>query len=285
MKAQVASVSVVMVWAATSLLACAARSEEPSVPRVTSNLAAAEDRSWVVGAQLRDTDAKSLVERLNSSNLKKDEFETGADFEARTSRALSSIEATLANNPNGRSVVIASTTIDRLFTSYDADRQLLTVKGLAVTGLAGLLDALMIGPKFEYAWAIESLQVLGRKESYTGQTAFGAKSRVRKTRVTSYLVAFGLGSNHFQPWPYRGWSGQIPLEPERAKVVRDQLSLTVIGYLAPPYVFQTSDYVAPTISAPVELFIDKRGAVIRGVCGAVRNSTTGEVYLTFPLRS
>jgi hypothetical protein len=78
--------------------------------------------------------------------------------------------------------------------------------------------------------------------SYVGSNAFGVKARVTKHEVTYFCLGGNIGHEV-----------AFPVDPEKARKVKPNLRVLLIGSLAAPYRSESSDYSEATISDPVEV--------------------------------
>jgi hypothetical protein len=162
-------------------------------------------------------------------SIKKEEFETSAQFEDRRSalatRAVPgrlSIEDTIA-------ISVKPTENDfNLSLEYDADSSLLKLEFRESPSLKNC--------------SVPLRETSRRTGAYIGQNAFGATTKVTEHEVMKYCVS-GISDSRIE----------FSIANEKARRIKSNLRILLIGRLTPPYISESSNYASATISNPADV--------------------------------
>jgi hypothetical protein len=124
--------------------------------------------------------------------------------------------------------------------------------------------------------------------SYIGSNGFGAKREVNAWEHTEYEVLLSNSGFHSALHHRdalnafvvsRTFHIAIPMPLERAKTVKPQIRVLVIGKLSEPFVSSGSSYDGPTIDDPIELSVSYKYVQMDISAIWVYNHETGTVYV------
>jgi hypothetical protein len=212
---------------------------------------------------MKDAAIVPLFNQLRALNLRKGEYESSAEFEARAGAALERASST----SRGSIAVTAE-----LSTSYDADRQVIKVHSAILWnkpfGYRSLVTEAYDIPDYELMPVRTSEGTAG---SYTGSNAFGATRQVKVVRGEEYGVALTDLKRSGTRGSWYEWkdSIDIPMNPDRAKATRSKLGLRVVGEIVPPGAIWGVSGDSPTMRRPVDRTITMRYVTIRSQCAAI----------------
>jgi hypothetical protein len=209
-------------------------------------------------------DVRSLVEDLRRQNgLKKDQFETTAEFKTRASKALVALSEKYPANILDEFAVVLPVQPNVL--SYDADKQEFYYQAsTALTGRHILFDR-VLGLKTEYSGSGDDGGFLEYVETdretkvsdYDGETALGAKMHVSREEGTIWGVRVR------SPWndDVRALTNEdplvvLPVPQSQARDAASQIYIVLIGKSSTSALANTVDYQQPTLIEPREKSFD-----------------------------
>lgn len=207
--------------------------------------------------------SSDLLKLLHRSDLEKSEFETEAEYDTRIQRAIGAVTDVRAVVPITMGHYNAETETYRL---TGIELGLMFDRFMGVNKSVGLRDW----------YGARLARTFSDKPGYIGTNAFGVRRKVLRSDVTLYEVAF-LGGNLGED----GASVDIPLPRATAKGRLPHLKIVIAGALAAPYVIKSDSLVTPTVSFAVDGNIRHVGLVIEPSCGAVVDTSTGEMLAEF----
>lgn len=198
----------------------------------------------------------------------KDEFETTAQYEARVEKARGA-------DLGGRNIgdpLIVRLDIKKLDVAYDADAGVLNIRGPS--------------PR---AWDYRERAVNHRHEilvsssrrfvrSYEGSNAFGKQMMVAVYDRNDTSLVFDSYVD------FLFFKESLALPPERARDLKQNLRIFVVGVPASPFVLRKTDHTVPTTESPEELIINTTGVFIDFREIWLVNGRTGEIVLRPQLR-
>lgn len=184
----------------------------------------------------------------------KSEFETTAAYESRRAAATAGLDE----------VIIASTTINRNYVKYDADKGLLNVDGVAfgqsyfdtkqAFASAGLSyeaypRETRTGANIQFVVATEKKD----GPSYTAKNAFGATVLVKTFERMDHVIFDRAAEPDFKDSdkpPYQ--AAQISMTPEAAMALKPSIKMGFVVDLSKAFMFTGSKHNEPTIDSPFE---------------------------------
>lgn len=184
--------------------------------------------------------------------------------------------------------------ISNCLTKYDAECQIFEIKDAAFA----IKDNLLKEPNPE-ALKLRKLtlgKANAKKDTYTGQNAYGATTEIIRDVSDDYVFAYPSGAN-FEPSsiikpgstltsasiPYRYnfiyYLRSLPMSSAEAREKYKDISCLAVVSIEPPYVFRFKELDLPTRDFPFERI--SNGFAIYGKLDQlwVVNKVTGEVYL------
>lgn len=236
------------------------------------------------GAGIPNTDnIESVVRRLIASESgEKKEFETTAQFEARQKAALITdrryafdIETygyTFSNGPSE----------NRCGCEYDADTETMKAR----------IDShaeLFADPSYSTSSAVPVRLSKRRTERHVGTNSFGAKAVFDSDFYDEFGIVLSRQSLAWlrslsaekDPNPFASLSFSFPLERNRAKAMKPNLRVVLVGTIPDARVLKREFYSGATINEPVELTINK--FYVTFLLNEVRivDSRTGQIVANF----
>lgn len=218
----------------------------------------------MVPSNFRGEDCDAIVAALKSRAIRKDEFETTADYEKRAETMITSIS--ISGRPLAESKYFINS--EQISSIYNADTGLMKVYG-------SLRNSTKVSDTIQYASTVIVKTRSAKKNQYEGQNRYGTSTTVNNYRDEICGVAF----LNVSPVSSHEWMGQIefPLPADVARRSKEKIAIAYFAHLAPPFLVEYRDYIAPTMSAPSEILVtgDALTAVLERFI--VFNKTTGEV--------
>lgn len=151
---------------------------------------------------------------------------------------------------------------------YNADKGLMKVYG-------SLGHSTRVSDSIRYASTAIVKTRSAQKRKYEGQNRFGASTTVNEYHDEICGVAF----LNVSPVTDFEWMGQIefPLSADIARRSKDNIAIAYLARLAPPFIVDYRQYIAPTMSSPSEILVtgDALTALLERFI--ILNKTTGEV--------
>lgn len=213
----------------------ASRPEPPRNPARPLDMAAKN-----LGVGYSGADCNALVAALRSKSLKKDQYETTKEYNAR----LEKIKAGLLLDEVKIGDALAFVDAGKGFSSYDADRGVLRHESRYTS------YNLYLGQG--HPMLVASRDSLNER-SYEASNAYGAKVQVSSKREEVCVVTFAN-------LPFEGLDRsrkfQLKMAGERARQIEGAIRVAYVGTLMPPYLEQYKDYKRPEISSPQEQFTE-----------------------------
>lgn len=218
----------------------------------------------VISKNFRGEECDAIAATLKANAIRKDEFETTLAYEKRAQTLLSSVP--VSGRPLAESKYFINS--DQISAVYDADKGSMRVYG-------SLRHSTKVSDTIRYASTVIVKTRSAQKDQYEGQNRFGASTTVNNYRDEVCGVAF----LNVSPVTDHEWMGRIefPLSADIARRSKGNIAIAYVARLAPPFVVDYREYIAPTISAPSEILVtgDALTAVLERFI--VLNKTTGEV--------
>lgn len=209
-------------------------------------------------------DCDTLATVLKSSAPKKDEFESTSDYDKRIQGALATMS--VSGKPLAEPRYFVNS--DQISGTYDADKGAMKVYG-------SLRQSTKVSPAINYASTVIVKIRSAKTSQYEGKNRFGTSTTVKNYRDEICGVAF----LNVSPVTDHQWMGKIefPLSADVARRSKGNIGIVYLARLAPPFVVEHRQYIAPTISAPSEILVtgDAMTAVLDHFY--VVNRRTGEV--------
>lgn len=198
---------------------------------------------------------------LHKPNLQKSQFETTDAYAAR-------MTALFAASPTITMAMPLETEVAR----YDADTEQLTVDqaALHISKVPGVYDARWMG-----VFLGLDAKIL---RSYTGENAYGVKRRVTVRKTNEFMIAF-VGKAYGIEQAPPPVTVHIPRQDAQKRIAA--LRVVVAGDPVAPYFISNEDESDPTVSAPIEDTTRTMALTITPKCGAIVDSTNGDVLTTF----
>jgi hypothetical protein len=218
-----------------------------------------------------------------SKIIKKNEFETTEEYESRKrSHSSDSLSGSFRLNS-----VFAIPILADVLTSYDADKELLTVKFNESTTLiydSELESALQTKIPAEKSRSLfyeekisgESIDIFTKLEKmdyYIGSNAFGATARVTRKFIDSLSIAY-RGIFSFKSKSHLS----INMDPAQAKIVKDRGRLLQICQLEYPYIGNRIIRYGATISKPIDAIVTNKYIAIRPIELWFYDRQSGEIF-------
>lgn len=269
----------VVLFLATSVFGQSApAAKEPTYDRLPVDLSQNQLPSRYRGHSLMAV-FYALADRLDA--LKKDEFESTAEYRKRVSR----IGALPISSKLPADSLLAFSFIaddhDQFTTKYDADRLVLDVRvnWIRREGTEG---------RAHLSWDEETSLV----STYVGRNAFNRATRVGVYRQLEFLVSADerdlrrvekvSDASYFFVTP--SFSVSLPMSPDEARILKGRLRILVIGSLSDPPVSRNSHHTTPTIDEPKEIY--SRFNVVRIKPHQIwfYDFVTGRIYLKLSAR-
>lgn len=158
-------------------------------------------------------DGSKLTDKYVSLKLAKDEFETSEEYRARISK--------IVHSSHYFAKKISEINTD--FVSYDADTKILSINlGLSTQHEYG------IGNKPYYP-AISLKTTINNTGSYIGSNAYGAKAKVIKATSIGRKLVFSSYNKEPLNIESPKISGSINIDQDRAKKIKNNLYLVIVG--------------------------------------------------------
>ncbi|MCO8251105.1 hypothetical protein [Comamonas thiooxydans] len=208
-----------------------------------------------------------IVKGLKSINTKKDDFESKQAFEER-----------LMNESTKRvsgTITAADPMVfvyDKKFSDLKYDAEVQSFKGRSYFGKSG-----MLGTGDGIFDAVRQELVSSSSRTYTGTNGFGAKTKVEETVATVCGLIFKPESKTPSYSSLRV-EYNIPMEPEKARSIKDSIKVAFVGALAIPYLGRYAQFIEPTITNPYDLKVTGDAVVMRLDEVLVFDERTGEIY-------
>ncbi|MEW6561908.1 MAG: hypothetical protein AB1400_01570 [Pseudomonadota bacterium] len=242
------------------------------------------DANGRVPVGFKGDDAEKIYNALAKlPELKKDQFESQADYAARIDKIKDTIALPGGKTLGSRMAFV----IDR--GHYPPDEYNSEKKQMAASAA---LNYKSIRVPDEVSWNKAARWLNGfivqertRKiGSYTGTNAFGAKTQVTKEQIDSVWLGFygkdfrdraGLGMS-IAPL---GDEGELfEIDSSRAKGAVGNINLLVVCKIANPYIIAISEHDNPTISRPRDITTHLRSVFVDINEVWIYNAKNGEVY-------
>lgn len=215
-------------------------------------------------SNFRGEDCDAIAAALKGRAIRKDEFESTADYEKRAEAMFTSVS--VSGRPLAESRYFVNS--DQISAVYNADKGLMKVYG-------SLRHSTKVSDTIRYASTVIVKTRSAQKNQYEGQNLYGASTTVDKYRDEVCGVAF----LNVSPVTDHEWMGQIefPLPADIARRSKGNIVIAYLARLAPPFLIDYRQYIAPTMSAPSEILVtgDALTAVLERFI--VLNKTSGEV--------
>lgn len=208
------------------------------------------------------TPLPKLYQQISTAAAPKGEYETTAQWQARTAKA-GGIPTTIA-----AAVPVAEPASGK----YDADAGTYTFDDGDLL-LASRNEATALGTEYGLR---ESL-TLSRKMAI-GQNAFGAKAKMETVQSADYF--FMYRDLYAKAAPF---SLQFTRSPAEMKSLRPRLQVVLAGSLKPQAFEKSSHYFQATFDSPTEDFGPSFYIFANAVCVGLRDSKTGEILASGPL--
>jgi hypothetical protein len=259
MKSHNYQLTVKVVIGAASLLLASLVVAQTSSPR---------DQSEVPSfpANFKGEDCDTISKDLKKLNLKKDEFETTADYSNRISDVLKS--AMSGGQPLTTSKYFVNSEVPSGV--YDADKGSMKV-------YASLRQSTKVSDSIKYA-STAIVRMRSATSNYKGQNAFGATTGVTAYRDNICGVAFV----NLDPVTDLKWMSTIDIQmtPEVARRSKGNMVLVYQASLTPPLMVPYSQRIAATLSEPTEIVTNGDVLTAKLERYFVVNRATGEVLFS-----
>lgn len=218
----------------------------------------------------------------------KGEFETTADYEKRINN-LAAIK--FAPNLTAESQLVfvyrkksPYSTPKGIFSTYDADKQELEVNistheitvykrnGKSILDIEKLIFNAIAGNEYKFE----------DKGEYKGSNAYGVTKTVSKSQFTYYSLAvkniseFATLNSYL---PFDSIKYQIPATPDKAKSLKENLSVLYVTRLLPPYFDIEGNTITPTFNSPQEIKQMDFVLIVELSEMIVFDGKTGEIFL------
>jgi hypothetical protein len=226
--------------------------QQPAAPQEAS-LGACDPA--LIGTPVKTIKASKLAAQLNELAAPKDEFETTAAYETRLAKASQAfaseqvldMEAGLYDSPTRYGGWV----------KYDADRGALTVDSYLL--VAPLRESPWV-PDFPKFVGVFLVQQDGKSlGEYSASNAFGATFTVNRYAAKHYYVAdpaWTPGTDRAllqgPPTDLTGTYLEIPMAPERAKVLREKMRFALVATPQAPFVGVHTEHQYPKVNQPLD---------------------------------
>lgn len=228
----------------------------------------------------KNSNAKEAFELLKKSSIKKDEYETSDQYEARSQESLKNIMHYIQTK-TGNKYIVFDRNIDEVWTEYNADAQQLTIGSNLSANLVYKFhrDNFMLSSALKHFRLFNDKIVKIDKGSYIGSNAFGVRKEIYKTDVTLYQFAFedGRSTSFDDPWPAKDKKTIISMTPDEARKVRSKMKVVFVSSLLEPYIAEENNHSYPKIDDPFETTEHKRAVILNLECAAIVNSSNGSI--------
>ena len=216
----------------------------------------------------RGHSCRAVAAKLVSLNLKKGEFETTSAYNDRITSLNNEhvAGATLLGDVFG--FVGAEDSASDLTDQYDADNQVLKVKGYWGGDTQLLNTGSVAATKLEYK--------LKYQRTYSASNAYGKIVQVESSTWDTCGLAFQNLSAYSSG--NKNILLDLPMEPGEARATKGKIALLYVGNLVTPYRSEYSDYLKPTIDHPREYAWSGDALVMRLSQIWLFNKATGTVY-------
>jgi hypothetical protein len=208
-------------------------------------------------------DCNKIASRLKSLNPEKSEFETSDAYAIRMEKALATPLYAQVNAWDALSFIPEIKPF--LIAKYDADTKIMSVT------IYNSYQKATVAGKLANAVAVNSTITSSR--SYTAENSFGRKVTVNRTDSSSCAFAF-----FDSLFPKLSDEVQFEVEPDQAKLVKENLTILYIGAISAPYRSDYSLYKKPTVDSPTELVGDGDSVVMRLAARWLVDPTSGAIY-------
>jgi hypothetical protein len=236
---------------------------------ISQSLAVAQSQSaiaepLVFPPDFKGEDCDSLVATLKQNKVRKDEFESSADFTQRLEKLLESKSVTGSTLSEPKYFINS----DRTSAVYDADKGAIKVYG-------SLRQSTKISDSTKYASTVIVKTRSTDTSEYQGQNRFGVATQVTKFRKEICGVAF----LNVSPATDHQWMGTIefPLSAEIARQSKGNIAIAYSVRLATPLLVEHRQHISPTVTSPTEIIVAGDALVATLERFYVFNRATGDV--------
>jgi hypothetical protein len=218
-------------------------------------------------------DCKVLTERLKKLVPEKTEFESHADFDKRSDlSAVTIFTGLLASD------LLALVPSHHAWNfEYDAERRQATLSLSKYRIGSYAFTSVKNGHK--HLEAVMHSELSSSRREYVGTNGFGVRVNVTERRVTACGIAI---ANKTRLGDYARVT--IPLEPEAARSLKENLGGILIGTVQKPYLAEISRYIEPSIQSPWEYWMKGDAVVIDLKDVWFFNRATGQVLVRIEKR-
>lgn len=239
--------------ACSALAASLAIGQQQHEVRARTHLAAPFDvNATALPGGFTGHDCATIARRLAAMQISKDGYESKNEYRDRIDAKLSTplVGSLTANDPVAFVINLPGEAV-----RYDAESKLL---------LAAFEPQNNVSPP-DNGYTKIAGEVLSRRDSknetYIGANAFGAQTKVTRSKTTVCGVGFqniGHLKAGFSPYKF-----EVSSDGAKARRLRDNLAVLAVGSLAEPYLGRFSYSISPTLSSPWALNLDGEALLMR----------------------
>lgn len=258
----------------------------------TDNPTAQEQCTQLFASKPAVTNIHKLVATLEKANLKKDDFETTDAYRDRIAADMAKLGI------NTEKSYYFSVRLNPEHIAYDADRQILSIDALAITGKS--VSTLHLNLDGQSASSIGTSDDIAlplyvsdkTTDSYMGQNAFGAVGSIDAIKHVQYGIYERPPQRKYMGYISRtetvfGWQDapifSLSMPPAEAKAVKQRGTLLVVATLAPPY-FAKGEYHYGASLGTGEQHSYYQKYVIGDLQCAALSDGSGSIIATRPLQ-
>jgi len=252
---------------------------------ITSGAAATPCEDLGAGTFLPAKSLAALVEQARAAGIKKDEFETTAQYQARLAKAGTSLAG---------STFVVEFPLEGGF-QFDADRGVVTYSKYALDGqcliddfqLPSEVKAKRFGSGGGYgnsAYCFSKTVKRTPGKPYTASNSFGAQVEVQPVHSSGIGIFLGIGSllqdifTGKQSYEVQTPLFSVNLSGDAARSLKENAAVLMVVVPQPPFFYQGSYYIEPKIDSPTEVFNTTDYVVADVQCVALADTKLGKVY-------
>jgi hypothetical protein len=231
--------------------------------------------AWLKSTVGNGPDVRALLRNPKVASLKKDEYETGAQY-------LSRLKSGLASLPTSK--IWATSPIFEGLGTYDPERAVLVYRDFELLEPLSMVLSYKGGGQKAFYVASQT-EHSAKPNSYVGQNDFGGVAKVDVIEKGVFGPAF-LSVRDNSPNAPISTELNVTMDPEVARTERKNLILIMGGQLAPPFELDENSYSGATISSPISWTAHYHGLLVSPACGMIKSSKSGQIFATFlmPMR-
>lgn len=226
-------------------------------------------------------DPEAIFQTIAQRLPTKSEFETMEEWKARFERA---VQRPLIGSVGINSTLAMTVNILNGGLKYDAEQQSIKLVAQILPSPHQALSRELALLSYNNVVALKRTDIEGTR-SYVASNAFGAMRTVTATTVNRFdFVCLNIEDFDFaehESFIFKGKSAieiEFPMQPQKAKEVKESLRLLAVFSLESPYIYVDTLETKPTIDKPTDVTIYSQYLIGRASEFIFYNYKTGEIY-------